>query len=69
MPIASITVIGARIRAERVRRGWTRRQMGEKVNVGVSPLYHIESGRRSMSLRLAVRISDCLAMSLDRLLR
>ncbi len=60
--------LGARIRRERVLRGWTQEQLAEKAGISLSFLGHIERGTRKASLETLVSLCNVLEVSMDALL-
>ena len=60
--------LGARIRRERILRGWTQEQLAEKANISLSFLGHIERGTRKASLETLVALANILDASVDELL-
>ncbi len=60
--------LGARIRRERILRGWTQEQLAEKANISLSFLGHIERGTRKASLETLVALANVLDTSMDELL-
>ena len=60
--------LGARIRRERILRGWTQEQLAEKANISLSFLGHIERGTRKASLETLVALANVLNASIDELL-
>jgi XRE family transcriptional regulator, aerobic/anaerobic benzoate catabolism transcriptional regulator len=63
-----LRAFGGRLRGERMRRGWTRRQLAE--NAGISERYitQIESGKGNVSLLVLRQIAAALALPLTELL-
>lgn len=59
---ARIDKIGALIRDERVRRGMTQEELGEKVGVGKAQISKIESGR-GLTIKTVMRVLDALNLS------
>ncbi len=60
--------LGARVRRERVLRGWTQEQLAEKADISLSFLGHIERGTRKASLETMVVLCNVLDVSMDSLL-
>ncbi len=60
--------LGARIRRERILRGWTQEHLAEKANISLSFLGHIERGTRKASLETLVALANVLDVSMDGLL-
>ena len=62
------TIVGRKIKQKRMQLGYTQEQMAEQCNISTSYLGHIERGSRNLSMETAVKITDCLNVSLDYLL-
>jgi transcriptional regulator with XRE-family HTH domain len=60
--------VAARIRAERLSRGWTLRYLGSCVDTSVAHLSAIENARQSPDVDLLVAIARALGVPLDRLM-
>lgn len=60
--------IGQKIKSLRTKAGLTQEQMAEKCGISTSYLGHIERGSRKLSLETAVKIADCLRVSIDALI-
>ena len=60
--------IGARIRAARIRRNFTQKQLAEKADISVGYLGNIEHGRNMPRLRAFVRIINALGVNPDSVL-
>ena len=60
--------VGKKIKSLRNNAGLTQEVMAEKCNISTSYLGHIERGSRKLSLETALKIADCLNVSLDGLI-
>ena len=60
--------IGQNIKILRSEAGLTQEKMAEICEISTSFLGHIERGTRKLSLETAVKIADCLQISMDALL-
>lgn len=60
--------IGQNIKTLRSEAGLTQERMAEICEISTSFLGHIERGTRKLSLETAVKIADCLQISMDALL-
>ncbi|MBC8539208.1 helix-turn-helix transcriptional regulator [Christensenellaceae bacterium NSJ-63] len=60
--------IGQKIKKLRNQAGLTQEQMAEMCEISTSFLGHIERGTRKLSLETAVKIADCLHVSMDALI-
>lgn len=60
--------IGQKIKNLRNEAGLTQEQMAERCEISTSFLGHIERGTRKLSLETAVKIADCLHVSMDALI-
>ena len=60
--------IGNRIRAARIRRGFSQEQPAEAIGVGTAHISHIETGSGTPSVRTLVDIINALECSADELL-
>ena len=60
--------IGQNIKTLRSEVGLTQEKMAEICEISTSFLGHIERGTRKLSLETAVKIADCLQISMDALL-
>ena len=58
-------VLGASIRAARLKKGYTQEQLAELVEVTPTHEKHIESGHRLPSVEVLFAIAQALDMSLD----
>ena len=61
-------MVGQKIKILRNEAGFTQEQMAEACGISTSFLGHIERGTRKLSLETAVKIADCLQISMDALL-
>lgn len=57
--------IGQKIKNLRYEAGLTQEQMAEMCEISTSFLGHIERGTRKLSLETAVKIANCLHVSMD----
>lgn len=64
----SLTALGARVRAERERRGLSAEVLAARSRVSRSMLYEIERGRKAPTVLVLDRIATALGTSLARLL-
>jgi transcriptional regulator with XRE-family HTH domain len=60
---------GEKLSTLRKRRGLSRRELSELVDVSQDHIYSIETGRRSPNSRMVVRIADFFGVTLDQLMR
>lgn len=51
------------LRRERIKRGWTVSQVADKVNVGPSMIYMMETGKRKPSYEVLVKLEDLFQMN------
>ncbi len=63
------SILGRRIRDERLKSKLTQAQLAEKVNVTTAYIGQIERGERKFSIETLVNISSTLKVSTDSLLR
>jgi len=68
MSSISYSLVGQKIKYLRANAGMTQEQMSEKCDISTSYLGHIERGSRKLSLETAVKIADCLHISIDALI-
>ena len=61
--------IGARIREARKERGLTQSALAEKLDISVSHMSDIETGRTNFGIDIFMRITEILQVSADSLLR
>ena len=54
-----------RIEVLRRDRGWSRKQLAEKINVNVQTIGYLERGEYNPSLDLAFRISECFGLPIE----
>jgi len=67
-PSAFSRALGARLRELREERGWSQRELGNRLGVLQSKLSKYESGTHQPSLRTLVRMASLFAVSTDYLL-
>ena len=60
--------VGARIRLLRSEKGWTQKELAEKIGCSNTHMSHIETGENKVSLTLLLRLSYALEVSMDYLL-
>ncbi|MBI2221757.1 MAG: helix-turn-helix domain-containing protein [Acidobacteria bacterium] len=60
--------IASRIRAERLAKGWTLKDLGAKVDVSIAQLSAIENARQALDVDLLVAIGRALDVHVERLL-
>ena len=60
--------IGQRIKAKRIKKGWTQEKLSEMIGVGPSHMSHIESGSTVPSFDVFLSILNALECSSDELL-
>lgn len=60
--------LAARIRAERLAKGWTLRDLGSKVDVSIAQLSAIENAKQALDVDLLVAIGRALDVQIERLL-
>ena len=58
-------MLGAAIRAARLKKGYTQEQLAEKVEITPTHEKHIESGHRLPSVEVLFSIAQALDLSLD----
>ena len=68
MSSINYSLVGQKIKHLRANAGMTQEQMSEKCEISTSYLGHIERGSRKLSLETAVKIADCLRISIDALI-
>ncbi|MGN0576146.1 MAG: helix-turn-helix domain-containing protein [Ruminococcus sp.] len=68
MQTVNYTIVGKKIKENRLKLKITQEQLAEKCDVSVSYIAHIERGTKSLSLETAVKVSNALNVSLDYLL-
>lgn len=61
---AEVDPVVVALRAERIRRGWTLRQVAELAGCAFSSIHHAEVGKRSPTLALLRAWADALGMDL-----
>lgn len=57
-----------RMRKERLARGWTQKQVGEKCDVGKQAINNIELGTRNPSYKLLVKLENLFGMTRSELM-
>lgn len=60
--------IGSIIRNERIRKGLTQEELGERVGVGKAQISKIESGK-GLTIKTVTRVLDALGMSASVILK
>lgn len=60
--------VGSRIREARQRQGITQAQLADKINISISHLSAIESGRSNFGVDILIRMTEALGISADWLL-
>ena len=68
MSSINYSLVGQKIKHLRTDAGMTQEQMSEKCDISTSYLGHIERGSRKLSLETAVKIADCMRVSIDALI-
>lgn len=63
------TLLGKRIREERLRSGLTQEQTAEYINVSTTYIGLIERGERSVTLEKLIDLANCFQVSVDYLLQ
>ncbi len=61
--------MGKNIKAERTRRGWTQEELAERAGTSINTLANWERGTVKLPITGAVKVADCLGVSLDALFR
>jgi len=61
--------VGARIREERNRKGWSQSKLSEKTSISLPHISDIELGKKRMKLETFLKIAEALQVSTDTLLR
>ena len=64
-----LSKIGPRIKEARERKGLTQEQLGEICDCGLKHISAVEKGRRSPSIKLLIKLSLALDVSVDYLLK
>ena len=59
--------VGRRIRSGRIDLGWSQEELSTAAKVSPATIASIESGRRGMTIDVAIRIADAYGWPLDRL--
>lgn len=65
----SIEEMGRNIKAERTRMGWTQEELADVADVSVNTLANWERGTVKLPITGAVKLADCLGITLDELFR
>ena len=60
-------VVGQRVAAHRGKKGWSRPELADKLDINRTHLWRIECGRASPSLGLLDRMARLFGVSLDKL--
>ena len=61
--------MGRNIKAERTRLGWTQEELAEHADVSANTLANWERGTVKLPITGAVKLADCLGVTLDALFR
>jgi len=61
--------LGANIRRARKARGWTQKELAERVESDASYMNRIETGKANPSIAVLARIAEALEVSLDELVK
>ena len=61
-------MIGKRIRAERIKKGWQQAELAFRSDVTSAHLSHIETGKTKLALPTIVKTANTLSVSVDELL-
>lgn len=56
------------LRAERLKKGFTMKEMAEKLDIAYVTYRYIETGKRSVSLNTLVKIANTLKLDTNKLL-
>ncbi len=67
--VVDYSIIGERIKQERLNRGLTQEVLAERANISASFLGQIERGERKLSLETLIHIAEVLNASLDYLVK
>lgn len=62
------TLLGKRIREERIRSNLTQEQLAELMDVSTTYIGFVERGKRSITLEKLIDLASCLHISIDELL-
>lgn len=65
MDVIDYQKLGHKIKALRKNANMTQEQLAEMCEISTSYIGHIERGSRKLSLETAVKLADCLNVSLD----
>ncbi len=68
LPGEDALLAGQIIRTERVRRGLTQQQMGERMNLSTSYISSLERGKRRVSWHVGRQLYECFGISCDSIL-
>lgn len=60
---------GEKLRALRLREGYTTRQLADRLGVSHTHVIGIENGKRGTSTELVLRIADLFHVTIDQLMR
>ncbi len=63
------TILGKRLREERLRSGLTQEQTAEYINVSTAYIGLVERGERSITLEKLVLLAECFHVTVDYILR
>ena len=63
------TILGKRLREERLRSGLTQEQTAEYINVSTADIGLVERGERSITLEKLVLLAECFHVTVDYILR
>jgi len=59
---------GARVRLQRLQKGWTQERLAREAGISTAFVGHIERGTRTASIETLVAIANCMDVSTDYLL-
>lgn len=59
---------GARVRLQRLQKGWTQEHLARELNISTAFVGHIERGTRTASIDTLIALAMCLDVSTDYLL-
>ena len=63
--MSNLEKLGKQIKYHRTLKGFTQKEMAEKLNVSLRYIGHIENGHRGASLDMQVEICKCLGISMS----
>lgn len=63
------TILGKRLREERLRSGLTQEQTAEYINVSTAYIGLVERGERSITLEKLILLAECYHVTIDYMLR